>query len=64
MPHSSGGGSHGGGSHGGGSHGGGGGSRGPRVSTRPFRNSRRFRYYDNHGNEHTSQHRQNSVTCH
>lgn len=52
MPHSSGGGSHGGGSHGGGSHGGGGGSRGPRVSTRPFRNSRRFRYYDNHGNEH------------
>lgn len=53
MAHRSGGGSHGGGRHGGSHHhsGHGGGSSGPRYSTRPFPNSRRFRYYDRHGRE-------------
>ncbi len=54
MPHSSGGGSHGGGSHGGSHHSSRGGSRGssgPRYSRRPYRNSRRYMYYDRRGRE-------------
>ncbi|MDO5559893.1 MAG: TPM domain-containing protein [Oscillospiraceae bacterium] len=52
MPHSSGGGSHSGGFHSGGHHSGGhSGSRAPRISRRPYINSRRFMYYDRYGRQ-------------
>ncbi len=49
MPHSSGGGSHSGGSHHSSSHGGRGGGSSVRYSRRPFRNARRFMYYNRSG---------------